>query len=311
MIKTVKNLVIGVKVLSAKMLEHSALWLALSTLALSTLIGCDEAVNSDYEEQIVVSAFLFEGQPIDSVVLDRTVPFGEFFDASTTGVEDAKVSVTVDGKTYQLLEGTASGYVPGRYYLPASDLIVTAGKTYELQVVTADGKHHVKASTRVPQPIRFTGIIDSLRRAGQGIMDTVVLDTNLFGGFVLPITAGPTPGGFAEPNQKYMIQVLSYDTLKKINTPIQGPPVDTASFSRYSFLQTAPLVPLSARLFGAFGRNRIAILAVDTNWVDYQRQVVNGRFLGYHPSLNHVEGGMGVWGSAARDTFTIYLKPKE
>jgi hypothetical protein len=278
---------------------------------LLTLAACDEAVNSDYQEQIAVSAFLFDGQPIDSVVLERTTPFGEYFDASTLGIEGASVSVTVDGKTYQLIEGTAKYIVAGRYYLPASDLIVHGGKTYELNIVTADGKHHITATTKVPQPIRFTGIVDSLRKMGGGVMDTVILDTNSFGGFILPITAGPLSGGFAEPNQKYMIQVLSYDTLQKIRTPIQGPPVDTASFSRFSFLQTAPLVPLSGRLFGAFGRNRIAILAVDTNWVDYQRQVINGQFLGYQPSLNHVNGGIGVWASAARDTFTVYLKPKE
>lgn len=272
----------------------------LLALGVSTLASCDGAIDSAYNEQITVGAFLYANEPLDSIVLHRTTPFGSYYDDLTYAVEGADVYVTVDGVEHKLLPAARKG----RYYLPASELTIEGGKTYELRIdapnIQTGGMHHLRASTIVPMPIHFTNGSDSLR--GQ----LIVIDTNRLIDFQYTLTAGPID----DPNRKYLLGVTPLDTLAGKIRPLPGPPVDTLASTRYSFLQTAPRIGLSPRLFGYFGANRIQFVAVDTNWVDYQRQIVNPN-TNYQPSLNHVEGGLGVFGSGARDTMTIWIKLKE
>ena len=68
----------------------------LLTLLGSFLIGgCDNAVESGYNEQIVVNAFLYANGPIDSIVLHRTTPLGSYYDDLDYAVDSAQVTVTV------------------------------------------------------------------------------------------------------------------------------------------------------------------------------------------------------------------------
>src|ERR1700685_880302 len=101
-------------------------YILLASLILMLNSGCDNAIQSDYEEQIVVGAFLYAGGPIDSVILHRTTPLGSYYDDTDYAVAGAQVIVTVDGVPHTLLPLAEKG----RYYLPASQLIVQGGKTY-------------------------------------------------------------------------------------------------------------------------------------------------------------------------------------
>lgn len=257
--------------------------------------GCDGAIESEYVEQIVVTGFIYHGEPIDSVILHYTVPFGSSYNDSVYAVEGADVKVRVDGKEYQLLPGTRRG----RYYLPASELIVEGGKEYEL-IIKKD-EHELYSRTRVPLPIAYTNLETALP------LDRILpLDTNDATDFTYTLTAGPT-----QPAILYMLQVNALDTtVGKIYTdPQAGPPVDTSAYVRNSFIQTAPRVTIYSRLFGWFGPNRMTMLALDSNWVDYKRQVGYGeRGLTYQTSLNKIKGGVGIWASAAKDTVTVYVK---
>lgn len=274
-----------------KSIQRLLLLIAVASFA----YGCDGAIESEYVEQISVTGFIYPGEPIDSVILRYTVPFGESYTDSAFAVVGADVRVRVDGKEYQLLPGA----IRGRYYLPATELIVEGGKEYELLI--KKGEHDVYARTRVPLPITYTDLETSLPA------DRILpLDTNDASTFTYTLTAGPT-----QPTILYMLQVNALDTtVGKIYTnPQAGPPVDTSAYVRNSFIQTAPRVTIYSRLFGWFGPNRMTMLAMDSNWVDYKRQVGYGeRGFPYQSSLNKIKGGIGIWGSAAKDTVTVYIK---
>ncbi len=256
--------------------------------------GCDGAINSEYQEQLVVAGYLFAGSPIDSIVLHRTTPFGDYLDDLSSAVDSATVTITVDGVEHTLLPGARKG----RYYLPSTELTVTGGKTYELRV-----SYHttvLESMTTVPLPIHYTNLNDSLP------LRTLSFDTNDLAAFSHSLTAGPID----EPNRKYFLEVTALDTsVGRIEIGVQGPPVDTNGVTRYSFVHTAPEIGLSPRLFGWYGPNRITFIAADTNWVDERRQNLGSRST-YQPSLNHVNGGYGTFASGARDTVTIWILPK-
>jgi len=271
---------------------RAALWTLLGCSLIG--LGCDGAINSEYHEQLVVAGYLFADSPIDSIILHRTTPFGDYLDDISSAIDSATVKIIVDGTEHTLLAGARKG----RYFLPASELIVRGGKTYELRV-TYNG-NTLESFTTVPMPIRIIGLNDSLPSR------SLTLDTNNLISFNYGLTAGPIDN----PNRKYMLEVTALDTSKgRVQTSVDGPPVDTNGVTRYSFLHTAPDIRISPRLFGWYGPNRITFIAADTNWVDDRRQNFGSRST-YQSSLNHVQGGFGTFASGARDTVTIWISPK-
>src|SRR5437762_7587265 len=93
------------------------------TLLCAAFVACDAPIESAYNEQIVVSAFLTAGATIDSVILHRTTPFGSYYDDQDYAVGNAQVIITVDGVPHTM----QAGLIKGRYYLPSTELIVEAG----------------------------------------------------------------------------------------------------------------------------------------------------------------------------------------
>jgi hypothetical protein len=271
----------------------------LSLLLLIMLTGCDGAIESQYQEQVVVEGFIYPGEGIDSVILHYTTPFTESYNDSAFAITNADVRVSVDGNEYNLLPLPKRG----RYFLPKDQLIIEGGKTYTLTIKVKN--HVVTASTTVPMPIKYINL-DSTFPQNR----ILFLDTNNASTFSYTLTAGPVDNA----SRRYMLQVTASDTsFGKVPTSRFGPPVDTAAYVRYSFIQTAPRIILYSRLFGWFGRNQLSFLALDTNWVDYKRQVGYGERaqIHYQSSLNHINNGIGVWASAARDTVTVFIKPKQ
>jgi hypothetical protein len=277
-------------------------------MVMAVLSGCDNAIQSNYTEQLVVDGFLYAGEPVDSIVLHRTTPFGAYYDDLDYAVDGATVTITVDGVAHPLLP---TG-LKGRYYLPASDLVVEGGKTYNLTVsapnLQTGGVQSVTATTTVPMPIHFSAVADSIRGK------TFSVDTNNLASLAFVVTAGPVDN----PNRRYLLSVRALDTVEadSISPASRGyfpgelPDIDTNLTIRYSNLATGPAIAITPRLFIWYGPNLITFYAIDTNWSDYQRQVIGRGGTNYQPTLNHINGGIGIFGSAARDTVTIFLKPK-
>ncbi len=266
----------------------------------ATFAGCDPSIDTAYNEQVVVAGFIFANEPVDSIVLHRTTPFGSYYDDLDYAVDSARVAITVDGVEHVLLP---TG-LKGRYYLPASDLIVQGGKSYTLTVTAPNhqtgGEHHLSSTTQVPMPIHLDPWADSIRGK------TFVLDTTNAGAFVFLLTAGPAGG----PDQRYLLSVTALDTTYGRIHQRSGEGIDSTQVTRFANVQTGPAIAVTPRFLTWYGPNRITFYAIDTNWTDYQRQLLNAGMTGYQPSLNHVTGGMGVFASAARDTVTIIVVPK-
>ena len=274
--------------------------IALSLLALM-FAGCDNPIDTAYHEQIVVAGFLIEGQPIDSIVLHRLTPFGSYYDDLDYAVDSATVTVTVDGVPHTLQRGA----IKGRYYLPASELVLQGGKEYDLTITAPDwqtgGMQTLSANTIVPMPIHYSALADSVRGK------TLILDTNNLSTFAFVVTADPVA---PEPNNRYLMTATARDTtFGRIREKRAGP--DSLQVTKYSNIQTGPAIALTARLFNWYGPNTISFYSIDTNWTDYQRQLQNTGNTTYQSTLNHVQGGMGVFASGARDTVTVWIMPKQ
>ncbi len=272
-----------------------SLLLAMTVLC-AIVSGCDQPIQSAYQEQINVASFIFANEAIDSVVLHRTTPFGDYYDDLDYAVDSAIVIVTTNGVADTLLPAT----LKGRYYLPASKLVVQGGQTYNLTIIALNeqtgGTHVLTAATTVPMPIHLDSIPPSFH--GQ----TVTLDTTDLAAFAFLLTAGPVD----ESNREYLLSVTALDT--NVGRIHNGGDSSTNRV-RYSNIATGPEIAITSRFFTWYGPNLITFYAIDTNFADYQRQLSGGG--NYQPTLNHINGGIGVFGSAARDTVSIVVMPKQ
>jgi hypothetical protein len=158
------------------------------------------------------------------------------------------------------------------------------------------GTHFATSTTTVPMPIHLDSLIESFR--GQ----TIILDTNNLTNFAFLVTAGPVD----EPNREYLISVTALDTTKG-RIHVGGD--SSQATTRYSQISTGPQIAITSRFFTWYGPSLLTFYAIDTNFADYQRQLSGGT--DFQPSLNHINGGIGVFASAARDTVSFILKPKQ
>lgn len=108
-------------------------------------------MEPDYQEELVVSAYLFTGQPIDSIRLTRTFDIQDRYNANDAAVSGADVTISDDENTYRLSEYSDA---KGVYYLSDESVKVQPRMTYTLQVEYED--HELLATTTAPAPVEIT-----------------------------------------------------------------------------------------------------------------------------------------------------------
>lgn len=110
--------------------------------------SCDEEnLNNLAENQFVVEAFIYAGEPIDDIRIKTTFPLANEEDTSSP-INDAKVTIIKDGQRYPLVSSGSDGL----YHYPNNDVTVETNDVFQLEVehdgVTAT------AETTVPTPTR-------------------------------------------------------------------------------------------------------------------------------------------------------------
>jgi Domain of unknown function (DUF4249) len=126
-----------------------------SLMALFLLSSCEKDITVDLpqpEEQLVIEGYIEPGSP-PYVLISKTAPYFAPVDGNSLlqyTVKNAKVTVRCveDDTTYNFIELlTDTGY----FYV-SFEFVGQIGKTYELRVVTEDGKV-ATATTKIEQPI--------------------------------------------------------------------------------------------------------------------------------------------------------------
>jgi len=125
--------------------------LYLSLIAL-LFCACDEEnFNNIAENQFVVEAFLYAGEPIDDIRIKTTFPLAQEEDTSAP-INDAEVTLIKNGERYSLIPSGNEGF----YNYPNDDLSVNTNDIFQLEVV-----HNgitAQAETIVPTPTVGLGL---------------------------------------------------------------------------------------------------------------------------------------------------------
>jgi hypothetical protein len=227
------------------------------------------------------------GQTIDSITVQRTARIDEFYTPEAVAISNALVVVSGNGIVDTLRYDPAK---PGRYYSVNTHNRVEPAKTYTLTVI-APGYPTITGSTTVPDFIQITNRADIPRQLTY-LDGSLRLEWNAndhYADFLYTVTSLDSP---AEKIDRFNPDA---DTTKP-------PEKTTFQFGLYGMYNT--VLPWFA--FNYYGRNSIAISAIDSNYYDYIRQVVfegtdilDIRF--------NLQGGIGVFGSASIDTMMVTL----
>ena len=120
-------------------------------VAMMILVGSctEENLNDIAENQFVVEAFLYAGEPIDDIRIKTSFPLADAEDTSTP-INDAQVILIKENQRYVLIASGNEGY----YHYPGNDLSVETGDLFELEVV----HNGITATAQTIVPTPTTGV---------------------------------------------------------------------------------------------------------------------------------------------------------
>jgi len=282
---------------------------------------------------LVVDAMLYVDKPFDEVFLYRAQSPAEPFNIRRIGEAGATMTVTTDDATYYYEEVPPNlGGLSGVYYHRRSEPVnaprlVQPETVYRLEVNTQAGER-LTASTTTPPRLRVPDwvVLDdagitverrlvNFEEAGDSVYDKnqLVYAEGLLEAWLEPVvTAGYQAGIYAlDPDSGFVIdpEFLDDEDFEDFEPSIASPPILNT--------ETEIRLPWFAIYFK--GRYKIKIFAIDRNWYDLARTVPElsggGGFGGnagddFERPIFHVNGGLGVFGSASMDSVGFYVHPR-
>lgn len=296
---------------------------------LATVIGAcsgerdaSELLGPRVVEMPVVNAVLYVGKPLPPVLLTRTLGTSEIFSRDNAAITGARVSISTDSWTREYVERD-----PGYYELAGTET-VRPNTTYRLRAELVEGGV-VTAETTTPDSLVMEAWV-LLENDAQTIREELVTFDQA-GDQVFDLNQLIHSDGLLEawaPVRPVMdpfqvgIESLDLDSDFVIDVSFLEPE-DLEDFERHS--ASPPIVADDGRLRLPWlavaweGRYILRIFAVDNNWFDLIRslpELADGGSSGFGGNagdnfelpLFHIEGGIGLFGSAAVDSigFTVF-----
>ena len=297
---------------------------------LIALMGCkverdpSSLFGPDASGVLVVDALLIVDKPLPQVLISETVKANAGYSERWEGVGDAEVVITQGERTFLYSPGFAAGY-----YMPPSNVpLVLPNTTYHLRVRSQGREATAQTITPGRFDIREAVLLDDetlevirpLNRYEDGNVEEnrVVYQDGL-----LEMRFDPLPVS------GYHIAIESLDPTSDF--VIYSDLVDEderADFERYgsspAFEGTDGIVRFPWFAVAYAGPHVIRIYAVDKNWFDLIRSVPEffqdddgnafqpGGLAGdnFERPLFHVDGGIGIFGSASVDSVGFVVLPR-
>ena len=271
--------------------------------------------------ELVLDGLLIVGRPLPPLFVTQTVATGDGDSPRHAVVSDAVVEIRQADRVFRyVLDPDASPF----QYSPPPDPPVVAPETKYEMVVTAMG-NTARATTVTPRPFRVREgvVLDQKTESVQRRLKTFAdLADEVF---LAPENRVVYKAGFLEARFNpidvpgYQVGIVSLDrNADELDREIgEDTPDRTGSSPAIESTEGSVRLPWFAIYFN--GRHLMRIYAVDRNWYDYVRsgpEAQEGWFGGlagenFRRPLFHVEGGIGLFGSASVDSlgFVVVEEP--
>ena len=272
---------------------------------------------------VVVEAVLIVGSSLPHINLSRTAAPDERYDRAAVTLPGARVSIVQGDAVFAYSDDPAQ---PGRYIPPADSPSVAPNAVYNLEVVL-DNEPTVRATTTTPARMH----IDHVALVDYDNVDRELRRLQLFSSGdpysapenQLEYTAGALVVRIQSEKQSVSHQFsmlnLERDSELLFNLFDDEEEEDDELKRR----ATSPLIRAQdGQIYMPWdginyaGRHKVKLFAVDQNWFDLVRtDNVNAdrgageAGQGFQRPLFHVENGIGLFASAAVDSFGFFVHP--
>ena len=272
---------------------------------------------------VVVEAVLIVGSPLPHINLSRTAAPDERYDRAAVTLPGARVSIVQGDAVFAYSDDPAQ---PGRYIPPADSPSVAPNAVYNLEVVL-DNEPTVRATTTTPARMH----IDHVALVDYDNVDRELRRLQLF----------PSSDPYSAPENQ--LEYIAGALVVRIQSEKQSVShqFSMLNLERDSELlfnlfddeeeeddelkrrATSPLIRAQdGQIYMPWdginyaGRHKVKLFAVDQNWFDLVRtDNVNAdrgageAGQGFQRPLFHVENGIGLFASAAVDSFGFFVHP--
>ena len=274
---------------------------------------------------LVIDALLIVDQPMPVVYVRETIPPGQRYTSENYGVSDAQVEIREADTVYRYRADLSS---PGRYLPPQDPPMITPETRYDLTVQV--GEKLATATTTTPgrMLIRQSVLLDEttfqvqreMKTFADGEDDVYIAPENqvnyldgLLEAWFDPLEVKAYQVGIfsLDPDSERVLDVdwLDEEDYEDLERQESSPPFEAKDGKLR--------LPWFAIYFG--GRHLIRIYALDDNWFDFVRsspdEMDGGGFGGlagenFERPIFHLEGGIGLFGSASVDSLGFFVLPK-
>ena len=305
-------------------------YLVLMVGCLTALVGCkverdpSSLFGPDASGVLVVDALLIVDKPLPQVLISETVKANAGYSERWEGVGDAEVVISQGERTFLYSPGFAAGY----YMPPSNAPLVLPNTTYHLRVRSQGREATAQTITPGRFDIREAVLLDDetlevIRPLNRYEDGNVEENRIVYQDGLLEMRFDPLPVS------GYHIAIESLDPTSDF--VIYSDLVDEderADFERYgsspAFEGTDGIVRFPWFAVAFAGPHVIRIYAVDKNWFDLIRSVPEffqdddgnafqpGGLAGdnFERPLFHVNGGIGIFGSASVDSVGFVVLPR-
>jgi hypothetical protein len=300
--------------MNAPVMTKCILWIAIAALWVFSP-GCELDIykQDGYVEEYVVEIFLIADHPFPQLRLSRTAPIHEAYDFTERAVNDASAVIheldAAGNRITQIMYRQSAE--PGIYDPVSADQTVKSGTRYRLEIADLpDPDAFISSETFVPQSFE---IVQSNR------------DSLMYQGpvqFEIIMTRGEYPGR----QNIYVFTTEALDTVNYPLTPLYAEFADEENFQlvsspalnegNYSINPDGTItLRLPWLMIAYLGPNRISAYAIDDNIFDFYRSAevqLGGSTLSpgqIENVINHIDGGIGIFGGMAGVRLDIYVSP--
>ena len=250
------------------------------------LFSCEEEnLNNIAENQFVVEAFLFAGEPIDDIRIKSTFPLADQEDTSVP-INDAEVTIIKDGQRYDLEATGNDGY----YHYSGTDVTIETNDIFQLEVnhngITATAETIVPTPTTGLTLSKDTVFVPALPfNQGQEAVRMVIGDF---------IRTSSIDASWDNPDEEFYF--MTVESIDPQDDPI-FPDAVTDALQRFRFVSEPTddniLTFLSGTLV-SFGTYEVKVYHINKEYADlYENREQDSRDLNEPPS--NVTNGLGVF----------------
>jgi len=273
----------------------------ITLVAVLLFVSCeDENLNNIADNQFVVEAFLFAGQPVDDIKIKTTFPLTVGEDTSVP-INNAQVTLIKEGARFPLVSSDSEG----NYNYPGDDLTVETGDVFELEVIangiTATG------TTTVPTPTTGLSISQDSIKVPQlpfssGMAAIVMAIQEFLQGSSIEARWDNPEGDLyfmvVESADDTFIPIFPQQVLDALETfRFVSEPTDE---SRLTFL---------AGTLVSFGSYSVEVFHINQEYAElYDNRTQDSRDLNEPPS--NITNGLGVFSAFNSDRRIFYVVPE-